>query len=175
MQRNKHESGSRNLSWVRGEVRAWWGDSEKLVGSQVCNPTGVEIWVTPLCWGNNKELDGEGNGNSLQYSYLGNPMDRGAWQTTVHGVVELDMTEWLSVQKASRWRKGRTLRRGTLIAGASEVVLVVKNLSVKAGDIRGAGSTPAPGRSPGGGHGNPLQYACLENSHGQRSLAGYTP
>ena len=34
-----------------------------------------------------------GNGTPLQYSYLGNPMDRGAWQTTVHGVVELDMTE----------------------------------------------------------------------------------
>ena len=31
------------------------------------------------------------------------------------------------------------------------------------------------GRSPGGGHGNPLQYSCLENSHGQRSLAGYSP
>ena len=31
------------------------------------------------------------------------------------------------------------------------------------------------GRSPGGGHGNPLQYFCLENSHGQRSLAGYSP
>ena len=29
------------------------------------------------------------------------------------------------------------------------------------------------GRSPGGGHGNPLQYSCLENPHGQRSLAGY--
>ena len=28
---------------------------------------------------------------------------------------------------------------------------------------------------PGGGHGNPLQYSCLENPHGQRSLAGYTP
>ena len=36
---------------------------------------------------------GEENGNPLQYSYLGNPMDRGAWQTTVHGGVELDMTE----------------------------------------------------------------------------------
>ena len=36
---------------------------------------------------------GEGNGNTLQYSYLGNPMDRGAWPATVHGVVkELDMT-----------------------------------------------------------------------------------
>ena len=31
---------------------------------------------------------GEGNGNTLQYSYLGNPMDRGAWQTTVHGVTD---------------------------------------------------------------------------------------
>ena len=31
------------------------------------------------------------------------------------------------------------------------------------------------GQSPGGGHGNPLQYACLENPHGQRSLAGYSP
>ena len=31
---------------------------------------------------------GEGNGNPLQYSCLGNPMDRGAWQATVHGVAE---------------------------------------------------------------------------------------
>jgi len=36
---------------------------------------------------------GEGNGNPLQYSYQRNPMDRGAWQATVHGVAkELDMT-----------------------------------------------------------------------------------
>ena len=31
---------------------------------------------------------GEGNGNPLQYSHLGNPMDRGAWQATVHGVAK---------------------------------------------------------------------------------------
>ena len=31
---------------------------------------------------------GEGNGNSLLYSYLGNPMDRGAWWATVHGATE---------------------------------------------------------------------------------------
>ena len=35
-------------------------------------------------------------------------------------------------------------------------------------------SIPGWRRSPGGGHGNPLQYSCLENSHGQRSLAGYS-
>ena len=37
------------------------------------------------------------------------------------------------------------------------------------------GSIPGLGSSPGGGNGNPLQYSCLENSHGQRSLAGYSP
>ena len=31
---------------------------------------------------------GEGNGNPLQYTYLGNPRDRGAWQATVHGVAK---------------------------------------------------------------------------------------
>ena len=34
---------------------------------------------------------------------------------------------------------------------------------------------PGLGRSPGGGHGNPLQYSCRENPHGQRSLVGYSP
>ena len=38
-----------------------------------------------------------------------------------------------------------------------------------------AGSIPGSGRSPGEGNGNPLQYSCLENPHGQISLAGYSP
>ena len=37
------------------------------------------------------------------------------------------------------------------------------------------GLIPALGKSPGGGHGNPLQYSCLENPHGPRSLVGYSP
>ena len=50
------------------------------------------------------------------------------------------------------------------INGASKVVLVVKNLPANAEDIRDTGSIPGLERSPGGGHGNPLQYSCLENS-----------
>ena len=46
---------------------------------------------------------------------------------------------------------------------ASQVVLVVKNPAANAGDVRDAGSSPRSGRSPGGGHGNPLQYSRLEN------------
>ena len=48
-------------------------------------------------------------------------------------------------------------------AGASQVALVVKNLPANTGDARDVGSIPGLGRSPGGGHGSPLQYSCLEN------------
>ena len=40
---------------------------------------------------------------------------------------------------------------------------VVKNLPANAGDLKDAGSILEAGRSPGGGHGNPLYYSCLEN------------
>ena len=47
-----------------------------------------------------------------------------------------------------------------------------KKSTCNAGDL---GSIPGSGRSSGGGHGNPRQYSWLENAHGQRSLAGYSP
>ena len=53
-------------------------------------------------------------------------------------------------------------------AGGSEG----KESACNAGDL---GSIPGLGRSPRGGHGNPLQYSCLEKSHGQRNLADYSP
>ena len=58
---------------------------------------------------------------------------------------------------------------------ASQVALVVKNLLAIAGDLRDTGSIPGSGRSPGGGHGYPVQYSCLENPHRQGSLVGYSP
>ena len=55
--------------WVRGKESAWSaGDTGLIPG-----------------W---KRSSGEGNGNLLQYPCLGNPMDRGAWQITVHGVTK---------------------------------------------------------------------------------------
>ena len=51
---------------------------------------------------------------------------------------------------------------------------VVKNTAVNAGDARDMGLITSLGRSPGEGNGNSLQYSCLENPHGQRSLAGYS-
>ena len=46
---------------------------------------------------------------------------------------------------------------------ASQVLLVVKNPPVNAGDVRDADSVPGLGRAPGGGHSNSFQYSCLEN------------
>ena len=47
-----------------------------------------------------------------------------------------------------------------------------KESACKAGNL---GSIPGLGRSPGGVHGNPLQYSCLKNPHGERNLVGYSP
>ena len=53
--------------------------------------------------------------------------------------------------------------------------LVLKNPPANAGDIRDVSFIPGLGRSPGVRNDNALQYSCLENLSGQRSLAGYSP
>ena len=49
---------------------------------------------------------------------------------------------------------------------------VGEEFSCSVGDLV---STPGMGRFPGGGHGNPLQFSCLENPHEQMNLVGYSP
>ena len=51
-----------------------------------------------------------------------------------------------------------TIKRASLVAQQ------LKESACKAEDKRDVGSSPGSGRSPGGGHGNPFQYSCLENS-----------
>ena len=69
----------------------------------------------------------------------------------------------------STWLQSRTrlsdfIHTHVLFSRASQVALVVENLPASAGDIRDMGLIPGSRRSPEGGHGNPLQYSCLESS-----------
>ena len=75
------------------------------------------------------------------------------------------------------WYECHWLPTLALATGKSNNVICVKlsdgqESTCNAGDL---GSIPGLGRYPRGGHGNPLQYSCLENPHKQRSLVGYSP
>ena len=61
-----------------------------------------------------------------------------------------------------------------MVHRASQLAPAVKTLPANAGDVRELGSILGLGRSPEGGHGNPLQYFCLKNPHGERSRRGYS-
>ena len=103
---------------------------------------------------------GVGNDNPLQYSCLGNLMDRGVWCATVHEV-------------AKSWT-GLTTEHSTHVLGwGFPGGSVVKNPPTNAGDTGDTDSIPGLGRSPGEGNGNPVLLP--EGSHGQRSLVGYSP
>ena len=68
----------------------------------------------------------------------------------------------------TEWQKNRTEKDYHSLR-ASEVALVVKNLPASAGDLRDEGLIPGLETSPGEGHGNPLQYSCLENPMDRRA------
>ena len=68
------------------QTRAYKLPMASLVAQMVKSlPAVQETWVQSLGW---EDLPGEGNGNPLQDSCLENPMDRGAWWTTIHGVTK---------------------------------------------------------------------------------------
>ena len=92
---------------------------------------------------------GEGKGCRLQYSGLENSMD-----CVVHGVTK-------SQTRLSDFQ--------------FQVALVVKNWPADAGDTRDTLVQSLGQQDPLEENGNPLQYSCLENPHGQRSLGGYSP
>ena len=125
---------------------------------------------------------------------LCNPMDCSLPGSSVHGIFQASILEWVAIffsrgsSQPRDWTQVSRIacRRFTIwatwkcgvywkapyVTKASQVALVVKNPPANAGDpslILGRGN------SPGEENGNPLQYACLEKSHEWRSLAGYSP
>ena len=72
------------------------------------------------------------------------------------------LTDWFKIGKGVRQSCILSPFLFNLYVEASQEALVVKNLPASAGDIRDVGSVPESGRSPGGGHGNPL-CSSLEN------------
>ena len=132
---------------------------------------------------------GERNGNPLQYSCLGNPVDRGAWRATVHrSHKQVDTTKRLNknihfrseIQLQGLQQKisvsclvfsywlfplptGHHFKLYYLFILGFPGGLAVKNPPANATDTGDMGSIPGSGRSPGGRNGNPLQFSCLEN------------
>ena len=140
-----------------------------------CGASGKE----PAC-----QCRGEGNGTPLQSFCLENPMDRGAWWAAVHGVAKSrarlsDFTftfhfhalekEMATHSSVLAWRIPGTAEPGGLLSMGSHRVghdwwdLAAVAAAANTGDIRDKGLIPKSGRSPGGRHGNPLQYSRLEN------------
>ena len=98
---------------------------------------------------------GEGNGNPLQSSCLENPMDGGAWQAPVHGVsYSHTFTFTDPINRMLREAEGLLWR------------LSDKELSVMQEPQE---MWVQQERFPGGGHGIPLQYSCLENPMDRRA------
>ena len=120
---------------------------------------------------------------------LCNPMDYSLPGSSVHGIFQAIVLEWIAIsfskgssQPRDRtqvscivdrhftvWPTGKSIyfsaKMGIIMVptSATQVVLLGKNLPASAGDGRDASLIPGSGRSPGGGHGCPLWYSCLEN------------
>ena len=104
------------------------------------SPTRDRTWA--LCIGSMKSLPADHQESPLNFDF---------WHQ-VPGLAQWDLKQSLP-----------TLSWDSKGPGASGVVLVVKNPLANAEDIRDVSQIPGLERYPGGGHGNPLQYSCLEN------------
>ena len=116
-----------------------------------------------------ERLKAEEEGNRGWDGWMASPMhwkwtwaNSGRWWGTKDPGVLQSMGLW-------RVRRNLATEQQWGLARTSQVMLVVTNPPVNAGDIRDTGSIAGSGRSPGGGHGNPFQYSWLENPMDRRA------
>ena len=125
-----------------------------------CQCRAYEIWVQSLDWEDPLKNDMASRFSSLAWRIL--------WTEDLEGYSpegrkESDMTELTyPAHMHAKWNVWY-LAHCHLQYRASQVVLVVKSLPGNVEDRRDMGLIPGSGRSPGEGHGNLLQYSCLEN------------
>ena len=153
----------------RNETQCFWvikvthflSELVALPGSPGFPPLGSMDLVASFLWSQ--------QGPQLGFALLKGRMLSQHWQIQVTFILEV---EWvLEDLHTDFWelrhsppKKGILFYRFSVSQNwASQVSLVVKNPPANEGDIRDTGSIPGLGRSPGRGHGNPLQYSCLEN------------
>ena len=110
---------------------------------------------------------------------LCDPMDCSLPGSSVHGIFQARVLEWVAMSFSRRprlksWVRKIPWRRDRLPTSVFLGFPGGSDCKESTCSARDPGSIPGLGRCRGGGHGNPLQYTCLENPHGQRSLAGYS-
>ena len=135
----------------------------------------MTLWNSPWCW---ERLRAEGEEGVKGWDgWIASPCNEHALGQTPGdgkgqgclvccspwGRKELDKTGWLNKQTNKQIPLSLSILKRIQDIWASQVALVVKNLSTNAGDKRDSGLIPGSERSPGGGHGNSLYYSCLEN------------
>ena len=112
-------------------------------------------------------LPGESHGRRSLVGY--SPWDRKESDTTEQLQFHFHFQKLLNKSKLKN--KNKNKNKNTFLQSCQHPALVVKNQPAYVGGTRDADLIPGLGRSPGGGHDNALQYSCLENPQGQRSLA----
>ena len=134
----------------------------------------TRVWF--LCWEDPAVEEGMTIHSSIHSGRI--PVVRGAWWAIVLQVAKSRtwLKQWTEIVSLHFWSLKiqnqdvsravlplKALGQGSLSFWASQVAPVLKNPPANAGDIGDVGSILGSGRFLGGGHGNPLQYSCLEN------------